>query len=236
MPTIPKARTEQLEWIAFRLELWIANAEALGLDEGELAALQEALDQAVDDDEEARQALSAARTAFQRSAVSLASVRSRASMVVQLIRARATALEESALYALAGLEPPRKVGQGGSTKGPPGMPVEIRSTIDNLGRINLSWNATDAAPSRGAIFQICRKLDGESIYSTISAVQGRKFTDADIPPGTRSASYIIRGYRGNQAGEPGQAHTVYLHSVAHVRAGSAGDDEEDNGESLNAAA
>jgi hypothetical protein len=82
-----------------------------------------------------------------------------------------------------------------------------------MGRIVLKWKSKNSAPSSGAAFQIRRKLDGQSTFRLIATVQGRAFTDDAIPSGTVSATYIIKGIRGNSAGAPSEPTTVYLHSV-----------------------
>jgi hypothetical protein len=66
--------------------------------------------------------------------------------------------------------------------------------------------------------QIRRKLafeggGGQSKYRIIATVQSRRFIDDTIPTGTASATYIIKGFRGNTAGEPSEPVVVYLHSV-----------------------
>jgi hypothetical protein len=82
-------------------------------------------------------------------------------------------------------------------------------TLESSGAVTLSWEATDAAASSGAFYNISRKLPGQSAFTPLGGTSGStsesrrmSFTDATVPTSAAGAGaqYIIQGQRGTLAG------------------------------------
>src|SRR5690606_25698403 len=80
----------------------------------------------------------------------------------------------------------------------------------NDGSIKLTWKAKNAAPHAGTAFTIHRRLDGQSSYEMVGTSGVRSFVDETVTPGSASASYMIRGIRGDKLGDFSEAVTVFL--------------------------
>lgn len=206
---IPTTRQHRFDWLNDNLPKWALNADDIGLTDQQVAQLQALVTSANSAWNNARSARIASRNATLTANTAWKGMNSLLGALVKAIRAHAQATGSDEVYALAGLTPPAPP----TPKPAPGMPTNVTTDVDNIGRIVLKWKSTNSAPSTGAAFQIRRKLAGQSKYSVIATVQARTYTDATIPTGTPSASYIIKGFRGDTPGLPSEPVTVYLHSI-----------------------
>jgi hypothetical protein len=206
---IPGKTQQRLDWLNDHLPLWAANAAEIGLSDDAVSQIQGLYSTANTNWNSAKAARNTARNATITSRTSYSAMNNLMGALIKTIRSHAQATGDKDVYALAGIQPPAPP----TPKPAPGIPTDVTTTVDNMGRIVLRWKSKNGAPSTGAAFQIRRKLDGQSTFRLVATVQGRSFTDEAIPSGTISATYIIKGIRGNSAGEPSEPTTVYLHSV-----------------------
>jgi hypothetical protein len=206
---IPSKKQERLDWLSDHLLLWSDVSAQIGLSAEEVAQLQTLYDSANSSWNTAKSSRIAARNNTFTANTAWSAMNSFLGAMVKAIRSHAQATGDDSVYAKAGLQPPAPP----TPKPTPGIPTDVTTRVDNIGRIVLKWKSANSAPSSGAAFQIRRKLAGQSKYKVIATVQSRQFTDDSIPTGTSSATYIIKGFRGNNAGEPSEPVVVYLHSI-----------------------
>ena len=95
---------------------------------------------------------------------------------------------------------------------PPSMPINIKRVVQPDGAVTLRWEATGPV---GTIYNVTRKLFGETGFSFVGQGDGsdKSFTDATIPPGTTSATYLIQGVRGPATGPLSNPIVVYFGSA-----------------------
>lgn len=206
---IPTRKQERLDWLSDHLPLWSSNAGEIGLSDDDVSDLTALYASANTSWNTAKTSRNTAKNNTIAANTAFASMNNFLAALVKSIRSYAQATGNQEVYALAGLAPPAPP----TPKPVPGIPTDVTTTVDNMGRIVLRWKSTNSAPSSGAAFQVRRKLAGQSKFRVIATVQSRRFTDESIPTGTLSATYIIKGFRGNNAGEPSEPVVVYLHSV-----------------------
>lgn len=209
MTTVPTKKNEMLTWLQQRSPVWAESTDDLGLTESQVTAMQAQLMQAAAAYAAAVDARNTAKSLMQTADTKLNQLRQTAGALVRVIRGHAIATNNPDTYDIAEIPPPATP----SSKGAPGIPTNLTSSADNMCRVMLKWKSTNSAASTGAVFQIRRKLAGQSKFRLIATVQGRKFQDDSIPAGTDSAIYIVKGIRGEAKGEPSEPTTVYFHSV-----------------------
>ncbi|MFG0252439.1 MAG: hypothetical protein ACF8NJ_06140 [Phycisphaerales bacterium JB038] len=202
----PQSRKQQVLWLLDRIADWTTHAADIGLDPIELSAFAAQLTQVQTNLNDAINARSVAKGKTQTFYSSADPVAQTASAFIKNIRAYAATSGAANVYELARIDPPALR----TPAPPPTTPTDIVTELGNDGSIVIRWKAKNAAPSAGTAFTIHRKLDGETAYAPIATSGVRRFTDETVPPGTVSASYMIRGIRGDKVGEFSEAVTVYL--------------------------
>lgn len=204
MSVLPDSRIERIEWFENRLAQWLANATDIGLTAAQVTQLQgeiTAARVAYNNAEQARNASKSATVAFYAGEEAMTAD---GRDLIKTIKAFAETTNDPNVYVLADVPPPAEP----EPKGAPGTPTDIRTTLNSIGQIELTWKATDAAPSSGAYFTIERRLDGESSFTLRGSAGAKTFTDNTIPLGTAQATYVITPHRGELVGTPSQQVTV----------------------------
>lgn len=217
MGIIPLNKVERVEFCESHWPVWSTNATMIGLTAAQGTAfknLTTAARVAYDAAQAAKQAYRAAVTA-QDAAISAAiSGPGGAADLLRVIKGFAELSNNpDSVYSLAQIPPP-------ATPVPlpaPGTPEKIAVTLEPSGAVTITWEATDAAASSGAYFNITRKLPGQTSFTLVggspgSTTESRRmsFTDFTIPTSAASAGaqYIIQGRRGNRMGEMSEAVVV----------------------------
>lgn len=204
MRVLPRARTAKIEWFEARLPAWLADPAAIGLTLAQVQSLQTrtaAARAAHDAAEQARAASQAATTDFHNETDAM---ERDGRALIATIKAFADTADDPAVFARAQVPPP----EAPSPLGPPGRPHSVHASLTGLGGLHLTWRAEDAAPSTGAYFILQRRLDDEPAFTLLGAAANKHFTDNTIPAGARRATYLVTGFRGDRAGEPGVQTTV----------------------------
>lgn len=214
MSVLPQNRSELIAFCESHADAWAASPTAIGLTAGQVTALTTAAGAARDAQGETTKARneSKARTAEYNTAV--AALRERAAVMVATIKSFADQqASPAAIYAAAQIPQPAPA----APLPPPGRASDFIVTLVPTGAVTLSWTATDASASSGAFFSIARKLPGESFFQTVGSTPGStsisrriSFTDESIPSSAAAsgAQYVVRGFRGQRAGEFSDALTV----------------------------
>lgn len=204
MPTVPKAKTEAIQWFAQRVQDWTANAASIGLSD-ELASRVETLTQIADAKRRAAlAAMSAAQNATLAADTALAELRTIGGKAIVTVRAFAEVQDDpNSVYARASV--PAVVSHGAQ---PPEQPHEIEATIGTEGFVHLSWKAR----SRGgtAYFTVSRSVQpapaqpGDPMppplpTEQLGVVGARTYLDTTIPPCTQSVVYTVTAHKNGYA-------------------------------------
>jgi len=202
-PGTPK---QQVNWLLERIADWTTHAADIGLDPTELSAFSAQLTWVQTNLNDAISARSIAKGKTATFYASAEPVTESASALLKTIRAYAATSGADNVYELARIDPP-------ATPTPvpaPTIPTDIRTTVQNDGSIKITWKAKNAAPGAGTAFTIHRRLDGQNSYEMVGTSGVRSFVDETVTPGAASASYMIRGIRGDKVGDFSEAVTVFL--------------------------
>lgn len=214
MSVLPNSVIDQIQFCETHLPVWSVSPTALGLTTSQL----EQLESSTADARAAYTAAQAARSASKAATTTLnanaSTMRGVAADLIRQIKAFAELQgDPSSVYAAAQIPeplPPAPVPA-------PGVPTNIRVNLESSGAVTLTWDATSAAASSGAFYNVYRKLPGQSSFSAIGGAPGTttatrrmSFTDATIPTSAAQtgAQYIIQGQRGTEMGLPCEAVVV----------------------------
>jgi hypothetical protein len=211
MSVLPDKDLEQIQFCESHYPIWNAAPTTVGLTAAQCTLLNtqtKASRDAYTAAQNARQASKAATTTLH---TSVATMKSTVADMIKSVKSfAANSANPGAVYAAAQIPMP----QPPTPQPAPGMPEMITVTLNPGGSITLNWKAKDASPSSGAVFNVSRKIGTSGMgYASIGPAQGGprgffSFTDDTIPYGTQQASYIVQGFRGTQAGTPGEAVNV----------------------------
>lgn len=211
MSVLPENRLGQIQFCESHVPVWAAAPATIGLSPALVTELGDATTKA----RQAFDAAIAAREASKAATVTLnadaAAMRGIAADLIAQIKAFADLqANPSSVYAAAQLPeplPPQPLPL-------PGKPNSIIITLQPSGAVTLSWEATNAAASSGAFYNVARKLPGQSAFASIGGAPGTTsesrrmaFTDNSIPTSAAAsgAQYIITGQRGTSLGVPSDA-------------------------------
>lgn len=193
---MPSQNQPALTWLEGHIAQWTADPASIGLTSAQTTDL---LSRLVDTrgsftSVEAIRADSQATTnEFNTKAVNM---RKAASLMIADIKSFANNQTDPApIYTAAGITP-----TGPKTPvGAPEQPAGMTTAVNGDGSITL--NFTGRGPT-GTVWEVTRKLAGETSFSHVghADVTTKSFTDNTVPSTVSSATYLIRGVRGNDAG------------------------------------
>ena len=102
---------------------------------------------------------------------------------------------------------------------PPGTPERFRVRLLGDGSIELAWKCKHPAGARGTIYQLWRRVGGESEFTYLGGSGAKSYVDRDIPAGTTSLTYEVQPIRSKTAG-PRARYTVNFGSGSGTGMGS----------------
>ena len=194
MKTVPEGRSDAVGFFQSHIAKWVENADQIGSNPTEMAALQGKINDAraaFTAQQEARYAAQTATAAFNRI---LDELRVMGSSVISKIRATAQT-DGSQVYVLAGVSAPTKP----APLGAPGQPFKFDAQLQNGGWLNLSWKCKNPRNAAGTMYKIDREIDGGGfVYIGSSGV--KRFNDRTIPAGAKSIVYRITALRSTAVG------------------------------------
>lgn len=208
---LPKNLLEQIEFCEEHVVVWTSAPTTLGLTAGQVSSLDTLTKAARAGYTNAQALRSASRAATTSQGAAVTAMRNKAAELVAQIKAFA-ALQASPATVYAAAQIPQPAAP--SPTPAPGVPSNITVALESTGAVTLSWDATDSAASKGAFFNIYRKLPGQTGFTSIGGAPGStpenrrpSFTDATVPTTAAGsgAQYIIRGMRGTTLGNPSSA-------------------------------
>lgn len=200
MTVIPAGLGESIAWTNAHLSVWLADPAAIGLTQGDVAALAALVATAQQRLLAAQQARAASKGATLALHAGVDDMRSFAQAQVDRVRAFAKVSPDPALiYQAADIPPPATP----VPTPPPGTPFGFRIGLDQAGTVELAFKSVNAGSNGGVIYKIERSLGGpQGPFTYLKTVGERKFSDGAIPPGTGLVSYKVTAIRSTQAGAP----------------------------------
>ncbi|HEV2295504.1 MAG TPA: hypothetical protein VGR35_16765 [Tepidisphaeraceae bacterium] len=87
---------------------------------------------------------------------------------------------------------------------PPGTPEGFRVTLLGDGSIELKWTCKNPPGSRGTIYQIWRRVGGETEFTYLGGSGAKRYVERAIPAGVTSLTYQVQAVRSKSAGPRAQ--------------------------------
>ena len=193
---MPSQNQPALTWLEGHIAQWTASAATIGLTSAQTTDL---LAQIVDTrgsftSVEAVRADSQAITSEFNTKAS--TMRKAASLMIADIKSYANnQIDPAPIYTAAGITP----ADPKTPVGAPEQPAGMTTAVNGNGSITL--NFVGRGPT-GTVWEVTRKLAGETSFTHVghADVTTKSFTDNTVPSTVSSATYLIRGVRGNDAG------------------------------------
>ena len=203
MPILPKRIQDLLDFMDSHGAIWNTNMAALGLTTAQANLVKNGAGTARTKYNAQLAAAQAAKVATNDAHDTAAQFRTAFADALKTIKAYAlTQPDPNTVYNLAQIPPPA----ASSPLPPPGIPTDIKASLENDGSVTLRWKAV--TPASGTVWTVRRRLESQSGFTFAGSSGVRSFTDATIPAGQTRVQYMIFGQRGQAVGEPCAAFTV----------------------------
>ncbi len=83
----------------------------------------------------------------------------------------------------------------------PGKPDQFSAELSGIGSITLKWKCNHPTRTRGVIYFISRKIEGESDFVHIGHSGKKQYTDFTVPSGVPAVSYRVQAVRSTTASD-----------------------------------
>ncbi len=206
MSTILPSRIQDLlDFMDQHAQPWVTNAAGIGVAPATAATFKTQAIAARDAYTAKLTADEAARIAAVNLSSAVRTARTSAADIIRTVKAFAqSSADPDTVYNLALIPAPAKP----TPAAPPGTPGDIRAVLNTDGSITLRWKATNPKGTSGTIYNVRRKVEGESVFTFIGATGTRSFIDGSLPAGPANAVYTIQGQRSTVVGQPSSPFTV----------------------------
>ena len=203
MAIVPKPIDAKLNFWSTHTAVWTGQEAVLGLTAAQTAELATLLADAETARSNQLAALSAAKAATGTLDNALKSLDDFGAGLILAIKTKAETTNDPEVYNKAEIPAPAQP----TPAGIPPVPTGVTAQIDTDGNVDLAWVGST---KYNTSFQVTRRLNGETTWTVLGTVVGKKYKDTSVPVGAQSASYKIFAVRsaGMSAGsEPG--HVVF---------------------------
>ncbi|MBL0871559.1 MAG: fibronectin type III domain-containing protein [Phycisphaerales bacterium] len=207
---LPRKQGELIQWAEAHGALWAVAPTTVGLTAALTTEYQAAVSAAKAAVLTAEKARLASKNATQNLDDQLSSLRDLSGALIEVIKAFARSTCGEGVFALAGISPPAPPG----TVGTPAQPTNLKVSLNPTGSLTVTWKATQPAGASNTVYMIKRKLPGQSVYTLVDTVGGKRFTDNTLPIGVDGVSYIVQSKRGEERSPDSEAVSVTFGSVA----------------------
>lgn len=190
---LPYGRTKTLVWLEAHIEAWSLDPSAIGLTPAQVAQLQGEIAGVRDDFTSVQEVRAHSEATTEKFHSSADDLHDKAADLILAIKSfAATSGNGGIVYLAAGMTPKNAP----SPTGAPSMPTNLRAQLESRGNIVLSWDGTGPT---GTVYEISRKLAGETKFSLLGNVGAlqKTYTDKTLPVGATFATYMIRARRGS---------------------------------------
>lgn len=203
MATLPTDPAQLLARVKVLGPRWVEHAAELGLSPEMIAELQAALAECGGAADEAYRLREAAQMATQTYYTAADRLYHASAAVVRTVRANGLNSGDPSYFITAGMDVP---GPRRRHAPPPGQPTALRSRLESLGRVRLTWRSKNPRGVANVVYEVTRQvrlIDGttDGPPKVLGLAGGsRTFTDATLPAGAASAIYQVHPIRGRQRG------------------------------------
>jgi hypothetical protein len=227
MAVLPDKIAERLAFFEQHLPIWAVDPAAIGISAAQVASLSNFVVAARADFDAAQDARSISRSATVSQNATMGDMTKFGSDLIKTIRSFAQTNNDINVYTTAQIPPPSPP----SPLGPPETPTAFKGTLNSVGEIELSW---DASRTGGTSFAIERSVGGiTGPWTIIGTSEDKDFTDTAVPRAVDSVSYRITASRSGGSSNPTTPLSLYFGNTGSATAsGEAGA----GGESLTFAA
>jgi hypothetical protein len=107
----------------------------------------------------------------------------------------------------------------GSPVGPPGTPTGFGVRLPGDGSVEVSWTCRNPPGARGTVYEVWRRVGGDSEFAYLGGTGAKRFLDATLPAGAAAGgvTYQVRAARSTKVGDWGQFNVNF--GVVGVAAG-----------------
>lgn len=202
MAVLPTKKSELLTFLQTRAQTWVDKAADIGLTSGQANAVKSALETAADSFQAAEDARAASKSATMVSDDDIDTLRTAASDAVKSIRNFAERTNDPGVYASAQIPAPAAP----SPLPPPNKATNLVASLESDGSLTISWKVSNANGSGGVVYNVKRKLPGQSAFTLLGASGGadKRFTDTTLPSTASGVQYVVYGQRGRVVGDPSE--------------------------------
>lgn len=207
MPTVPKTRSDRLEFYETHIVAWQADPGSIGLDAGATDAQADRIAEARAAYDAHQEAIAAARAATQRYYNAVEAMHAdpgAGADMIETIKAFAETTDDVGVYARAQIPPPATK----STAPPPGTPTTFGTRLLGDGALRLTWKCNNPRGTAGTVYEVLRSV-GEGPVGTVGGEMeylgtagSKSFTDTTIPAGATNLVYQITALRSTRRGSP----------------------------------
>ena len=193
MAGVPRSIPDRIKYYKDRQDAWTTHSGVIGLSAGEMTTMSGKISAAVD----GLSARSAAESAAKAATVTLHN----ADRALQLYgtdliqKIKAAAGQNSAVYALALIDPPAQPSPVSTL----GKPTEFVATLSEDGSLELSWRCSSPRAT-GVTYQVYRRVNPDGEFVAVGGTGDKKITDSAIPAGATSLTYKIQATRSTAVG------------------------------------
>ncbi|CAG0975939.1 hypothetical protein PHYC_01501 [Phycisphaerales bacterium] len=101
----------------------------------------------------------------------------------------------------------------------PPAPTTVQALPNYDGSVAVVWAMPAGAAERGDVFQVGRRLPGQSDFWLVGETYSPRFTDRDVPPGATNIQYKVVVRRGGPEGAGGVYGPVSAVASASIDSG-----------------
>lgn len=192
MSVLPDQINQRIQWFEQRIASWKAAPAAIGLTPAQANALDVAVKAARTAYDNALAARIASKNATLGQKTAVSSMTSLGADTLRFIKAFAESQPNpDTVYQLASVPPPAPP----TPPGPPTPPVDVVADPNADGTVTIKWKGST---SYQTFFTVWRRVGNNTQWTQIGAVATKSFRDDSVPPGSPSATYVIRSQRNAQ--------------------------------------
>jgi hypothetical protein len=205
---MPREKVAKIEFCEERTALWNSNAVPMGSTAPAITAWAAKVAAARAAYVAQKEAQNTAKSATNTFNLALDAMVNATANVIKQVKTQA-ALTGDAVYSLADIPVPATP----APKPAPGKAEAFSATIEDNGALFLKWACPNPVGTSGTLYQIYRKVDGETEFTYLGGAGEKEFTDDTLPAGAAQIMYQIQAVRSTAVG-PWATFVVTIGTVA----------------------
>jgi len=212
---LPRSRTAALSWLEGHITGWNTNFAGIGLTSASVIDLAQDVTNARASFTSVEQVRAESLATTQDFYTDMDATHKKASDMIATIKAFAESSDTpAAVYLLAGI-----TGKDAPTPAAaPETPAITSAQIAADGNVTIGFTARGPT---GTVWLVSRKLNTQTAYTFLGQSDGKEYTDTTLPTGVTTATYIVKGVRGQLSGLSSPPTTFQIGNVQGVSAADA---------------